>query len=484
MISQQYIKILPKLNSFSFLLIVFSFLFFTFNVNSQTSEFTVVLDAGHGGKDPGTVGLKTYKNCYEREIALKVTKKIGTFLKKEADIKTIYTRETDVFIPLHKRGKIANKANADLFISIHCNSASTNAYGTTTYVLGMGKTAKNLELSKRENGVILLEDGREENYKYDPNNPNSQEFLIGLTLMQEDYLERSIEFASIVQNKFKTVAKRKDRGVNQGNLAVLYDSYMPSVLIEIGFLTNKAEEKFLHTSLGQSKIAEAIYKAIKSYKKRLENNSIEIINETKPTNNNVVKTNNGSNYYKIQIATSKKKIEAKSYNFKGLPAIERVKVGSVYKYFFGIANNIKEAKKLRLKAVKKGYTDAFIKKFIFSKDKDDSVYNLKYIDTNKTKKSTAKPKKSNNSKNVEGVVFKVQISSSPTKLALKSYNFKGLKNIERVKIGSVYKYYYGKTSDYNLIKQLNKEAKKYYPGCWIVAIENGKRVSVREVLNR
>jgi N-acetylmuramoyl-L-alanine amidase len=258
--------------------------------------------------------------------------------------------------------------------------------------------------------------------------------------MQEDYLERSIEFAGIVQNKFKTVAKRKNRGVNQGNLAVLYDTYMPSVLIEIGFLTNKSEEKFLNTPLGQSKIAEAIYKAILTYKSRLEKNSIESETET-----SIVKTQqkNASKFYKIQIATSRKKIEAKSYNFKGLVGIERVKVGNVYKYFYGVANNVSDARKLRLKAVRKGYKDAFIAKFNFDKSTSD-VYKLNYVNpakkhktakttTKKSKKSTTKSSTSNNVFN--GVDFKVQLSSSPKKIETKSYNFRGLKNVERVKVG-------------------------------------------------
>jgi N-acetylmuramoyl-L-alanine amidase len=487
MISQQNIKFSIKLKSFAFLMALFSFTFLSHSVFAQNTKFTVVLDAGHGGKDPGTVGLQTYKNSYERDIVLKVVKKVGKFLKKEHDIKTVYTRDTNKFIELHKRGKIANKVDADLFISVHCNSAVTNAYGTTTYVLGMGKTAKNLELSKRENDVIMLEDDREKNYKY---NPNSQEFLIGLTLMQEDYLERSIEFAGIVQNKFKTVAKRKNRGVNQGNLAVLYDTYMPSVLIEIGFLTNKSEEKFLNTPLGQSKIAEAIYKAILTYKKRLEKNSIEPKTETL-----IVQTQqkNASKFYKIQIATSRKKIEAKPYNFKGLVGIERVKVGNVYKYFYGVANNVSDARKLRLKAVRKGYKDAFIAKFNFDKSTSD-VYKLNYVNPAKkqktakttTKKSEKLTTKSSTSNNVfNGVDFKVQLSSSPKKIETKSYNFRGLKNVERVKVGKYYKYYYGKTSNYDEIKKLHKIAtKKGFNGCFIVAIENGKKISVREVLKR
>ncbi len=500
--SQQNIKILSNIKTIYILLFLIFIYLIPCSLTAQNSKFTVVLDAGHGGKDPGTLGLKSFKDSYEGDVVLKVIKKIGAFLAKDGDIKTVYTRKTDKFIELHKRGKIANKANADLFISIHCNSAVTKAYGTTTYVLGMGKTAKNLELSKRENSVVLLEDDRENNYKFNPNNPNSQEFIIGLTMMQEDYLERSIEFAGIVQNKFKTVAKRKNRGVNQGNLAVLYDTYMPSVLIEIGFLTNKQEEKYLNSSYGQKKIAESIYKAILTYKKRLEKNSIsEDYGSSLSSNVNslpqTVKAN--SKFYRIQIATSRKKIETKSYNFRGLHGIDRVKVGNVYKYFYGITNKVSEAKKLRLKAIAKGYKDAFIARFIFDKKKND-VYKLNYVNPNiKKEKKNVKTKinkkvakttvtkstlKTSN-KTFEGIIFKVQISSSVKKIETKSYNFKGLNNIERVKVGSYYKYYYGKTNNYNKIMKMYKQSKeKGYKGAFIVVIENGKRISLREVLKR
>lgn len=444
-----------------------AFLFVTFGfIQGQNTKFTVVLDAGHGGKDAGTVGNNRYKT-YERDIALAVVLEVGKLLKNDHDIKTIFTRKKDVFIPLHKRGSIANKADADLFVSVHCNSAVTNAYGTTTYVLGMGKTAKNFELSKRENDVILLEEDHEKNYDYDP---NSQEFIIGLRLMQEDYQDKSIEFAQIVQQKFKTVAKRKDRGVNQGNLAVLYDSYMPSVLIEIGFLTNKKEEDFLHSKNGQKLIAKAIYKAIKTYKSRLEANNVATNKTTDKDVETNVKNVMSNSYYTIQIATSRNEIEPKAYNFKNLKNVIRKKVGKVYKYYYGKTTDLKEARKLQ-KEVLPLFRDAFIKKF------------TEKITVQETIETIDKPKKNTNERIFEGITFKVQLSSSPKKIATKSYNFKGLKPVEAVKIGSVYKYYYGKTSDFNKIKKMRKQAvAKGYKGAFIVAIKNGKRVSVTRVL--
>ncbi len=463
---KQNIKFYTKYKLQLIIFIVLSFLVNFSFIQGQTTKFTVVLDAGHGGKDSGTVGNNRYKT-YERDIALAVVLEVGKLLKNDHDIKTIFTRKKDVFIPLHKRGSIANKADADLFVSVHCNSAVTNAYGTTTYVLGMGKTAKNFELSKRENDVILLEEDHEKNYDYDP---NSQEFIIGLRLMQEDYQDKSIEFAQIVQQKFKTVAKRKDRGVNQGNLAVLYDSYMPSVLIEIGFLTNKKEEDFLHSKNGQKLIAKAIYKAIKTYKSRLEANNVAT---DKPAEKEVitnVKNVMSNSYYTVQIATSRNEIEPKPYNFKNLKNIVRKKVGSVYKYYYGKTTDLQVARKLR-KEVLPLFRDAFIKKF------------TEKITVQETIETIDKPKKNTNERVFKGITFKVQLSSSPNKIATKSYNFHGLKPVEAVKIGSVYKYYYGKTSDFNKIKKMRKQAvAKGYKGAFIVAIKNGKRVSVSRVL--
>jgi len=472
MLSQQYIKISYSTKRFFSFIIFILISLYSLQINAQDSRFTVVLDAGHGGKDPGTLGLSTFKGKYESHIALKVVLEIGKLFIYDDDVKTIYTRKKQTFVELHKRGKIANKADADLFVSIHCNySGSKNTIGATTYVLGMGKTEKNLELSKRENDVILLEDDREKNYSYDP---NSQEFIIGLTLLQEDYLDKSIEFAQIVQEKMVTVAKRKSygKGVNQGNLAVLYDSYMPSVLIEIGFLSNKTEEKYLHSTAGQKKIALAIYKAIKTYKNRLQNNSIETIRVIDPTISTTATTNTFSRtYYSVQVATSRKKIDPKPRNFKKLVGIERKKYGKVYKYFYGNTNSLEEAKEAQKIVIERGYKDAFVKKFtkdaIAPKPKPQTV-----VSSSKTA-----------SQIFNGVDFKVQISSSVVKIATKSYNFKGLKNIERIKVGRHYKYYYGKTSNFNEIKKMRKKAlTKGYKGAFIVAIKNGEKVSVTKVL--
>ncbi|MCF6180755.1 N-acetylmuramoyl-L-alanine amidase [Lutibacter sp.] len=348
--------------------IFFSFLFFTlflFNettIFAQKKDFVVVLDAGHGGKDPGKVG---YRNIKEKNIALKIVLQIGKLLEKEKHIKVIYTRKTDVFVDLWERGSIANRANADLFISIHCNAHSSQAYGAETWVLGIHANKQNFEIAKSENSVILLEKNYKE--KYNGFNPNKPESIIGITLMQEEYLDQSIQLASIIQKRFKNELKRKDRGVKQAGFVVLYQTYMPSVLIETGFITNKIEGPFLNSIGGSKKIATSIYKDIIQYKNQLTLNSVaesdipKIIDKKKLKSKQ--RTPNLDIIYKVQIAAGARKLATKSYNFKGIKNIERIKVGHTYKYYIGSTPNFKKVKAKQHYAKTKGYKSAFIVAF-------------------------------------------------------------------------------------------------------------------------
>ncbi len=335
-----------------------SILFNITTVFAQKKEFVVVLDAGHGGKDPGKIG---YKSMKEKDIALKLVLQVGKLLEKKENIKVIYTRKTDVFIGLKDRGKIANKADADLFVSIHCNAHSSNAYGAETWVLGTHANKQNFEVAKAENSVIEFED----NYKviYKGFNPNSPESIIGLTLMQEEYLDQSIQLASIIQNEFTVKLKRKNRGVKQAGFVVLHQTYMPSILIETGFLTNKNEALFLNSKLGQQKFSEAIYNGIINYINQLtlntvQSNSITEIDEPNSTNRSIYE----NVQFKVQIAAGRK-LETKSYNFKGLKNVERAKVGSSYKYYYGNTSNYSEIEKLKKIAQSKGFKTAFIVAF-------------------------------------------------------------------------------------------------------------------------
>lgn len=330
-------------------------------------QFVVVLDAGHGGNDPGNVG-NGYK---EKEIALNIVLTVGKSLEKHPNIKVIYTRKTDVFVPLRERAKIANDADADLFVSVHCNSHHSSAHGTETFVLGLHENQRNFEIAKKENEVIFLEEDYESHYDgFDPNSPES---FIGLTLMQEEYLDQSTQLARLVQDNFTKTLKRNDRGVKQAGFWVLHNTYMPSVLVETGFLTYKPEGAYLNSAKGQNEVALAIYKGLMDYKMILDRNvgqnvykdvankdslKDELTNEL--DSKDAVKRIYTNTVFKVQLAASSNKLEPKSYNFNGLNDISREKEGKLYKYFYGGTSDYNEIKLMAEFAKSKGYPTSFI----------------------------------------------------------------------------------------------------------------------------
>ncbi|MFD2561900.1 N-acetylmuramoyl-L-alanine amidase family protein [Aquimarina rubra] len=334
--------------------------------SSNKEKFVVVLDAGHGGHDPGNRG-NGYK---EKDISLKVVLAVGEALEKDDRFKVVYTRKTDKFIELHERGKIANKAKADLFVSVHCNSHHSQAYGTETFVLGLHANDENFNVAKNENSVILLEDNYEANYDgFDPNSPES---IIGLTLMQEEYLDQSLTLASFVQNRFNKTLKRKSRGVKQAGFVVLHQTYMPSVLIELGFLTNNKEGKYLNSKKGQEEMAKSIITSIVDYKESLDATYYvpepktpeipEIVNNDSITKVVGEQLYNGVTF-KVQIAAGSNDIELEAQNFNGLDQLSKVQFGELYKYYFGSTSNYNLIKELKSVAVEKGYTACFVVAF-------------------------------------------------------------------------------------------------------------------------
>jgi N-acetylmuramoyl-L-alanine amidase len=226
----------------------------------------VVIDAGHGGKDPGNSG----KVAKEKNIALKISLKVGAYIEKNMpDVKVIYTRKDDRYLALDERADIANKAKADLFICIHANSHTTSKpYGTETFVMGHHKDEGNLDVAKRENSVILMDENYQERYEgFDPKSPES---YILFSLTQSAYQESSLKFAAKIEEQFKSKVGRASRGVKQAGFVVLWRTTMPSVLVETGFLSNSPEEKFLNTDEGQDLMASGIYRAFKEYKSEVE----------------------------------------------------------------------------------------------------------------------------------------------------------------------------------------------------------------------
>lgn len=319
----------------------------------------VVIDAGHGGEDPGCNGLK----AKEKTVALSVALKLGKLIEDNfTDVEVIYTRKTDVFIELHKRAEIANESKADLFICIHCNSGPKAAYGAETYVMGLHKSLDNLAVAKRENESILMESNYAGNY--DGFDPKSPEANIIFSLFQNAHMDQSLEFASLVQEQVKSNLKRYDRGVKQAGFLVLYKTTMPSVLIETGFLTNENEEKFLNSVEGQTKVASAFYEAFKNYKNKIEGNS-SLTKSPQPSQNENSQSPNESSLviYRVQIASSATKVPLTSPDFKGVQSVKEIKLNNAYKYYVGEYVKLEDAQQMQNQIRSKGIKDAFVVAF-------------------------------------------------------------------------------------------------------------------------
>ncbi|WP_338410119.1 N-acetylmuramoyl-L-alanine amidase [uncultured Flavobacterium sp.] len=342
------------------ILILVLLVLITTSVTAQNSKFKVVLDAGHGGKDPGS----TYHGNIEKNISLNIVLKVGAILKNENNIEIIYTRDKDVFVELDDRAKIANKSKANIFVSMHCNAnKNINASGNETYVMGITRNASNLEVAKNENSVITYEDNYE--IKYEGFDPNSPESVIGISILQEEYRELSVELASKVQQAFTKKTSAKNRGVKEAGFLVLRKITMPRVLIEMGFVSNINEGAFLNSESGQNILAEAIAKSIIDYKLEFFATPTvsTLINEPKTT----TKTDNTSIddtiVFKVQIASSKNNLDTKSYNFNGLEQISKEKKSNTYKYYYENTMSYEQASTNLKIAKTKGYKSAFIVAF-------------------------------------------------------------------------------------------------------------------------
>ena len=368
------------------------------NVSSVwAKDFVVVIDAGHGGHDPGAIG----KISKEKNINLKVALKLGNLIKQNCnDVKVVYTRSKDVFIPLDRRAEIANNAKADLFISIHTNALANNrtAKGASTWTLGLAKSDANLEVAKRENSVILYED----DYKtrYAGFNPNSAESYIIFEFMQDKYMEQSVHLASLVQKQFRHHCKRVDRGVHQAGFLVLKASAMPSILVELGFISTPEEERYLNTEEGSSTLAKGIYRAFLSYKRELElrmtgSSRTALPNDDEVTDTEVAQidstesenekpqntprtdklvteaktqrpivvestTNDSEITFKIQILTSSRPLSKNDKRLKGLKDVDYYKENGLYKYTYGASSDYNKVLRTRRNTVTPLFKDAFI----------------------------------------------------------------------------------------------------------------------------
>ena len=337
----------------------------------RKQAFTVVIDPGHGGKDPGAIGAISK----EKDIVLSVARKLGEKIKaNHSDVKVVYTRTTDKFIALDERPRIANRANAQLFISIHANALDrrkTSPQGVETYILGLHRSQDNLEVAKRENSVIVYEDNYEA--KYQGFNPTEPESYIIFEFMSNKFLEESLNFASLTQHELINGAKRTNRSVRQAGFLVLRETGMPSVLIELGYITNREEERYMNSAHGQDALANSIHSAFVKYKADYDkrNGYVATTNVSTPSpraEDGVVDqqtTEFDDNFpidYKIQFLTAPKLFEANARAFKGLTPVEYYKEGSLYKYTHGSSTNEREILQL-LRKVKTKFKDAFVVQF-------------------------------------------------------------------------------------------------------------------------
>ncbi len=426
-----------------------------FNGGLQDNDpFVIVLDAGHGGHDPGNLG-----NGYlEKNIALNIVLKVGAILEQHKDIKVVYTRKDDTFIDLFVRGEIANKANADLFVSVHCDSHTSDAHGAGTFVLGLHANKQNFEIAKKENSVIYLEDNYESRYaNYDINSPES---VIGLTIMQEEFLDQSIALAKIMQDYFSVKLKRNDRKVKQAGFIVLHQTFMPSVLVETGFLTNKEEGAYLNSKQGQAKMGTAIASSILEYKNTVSSNVLANKTNVYTPKETITKPNTEvkKEIEKKKEAPIVKEVEKKKQVVKEETITKKdtkiVASKEVIKSSSGIKTKREEVEEKTLPVVKK--------------------------ETPIVKQEAPKPIEVKKEYNI---VFKVQLLASGKNIVLDADNFNGLNNLSKEPVRNLYRYMYGKTESYQKAKLLKENANlKGYTSSYIVSYKDGVRIPVEEAL--
>ena len=383
----------------------------------EAKDFVVVIDAGHGGHDPGALG----RISKEKTINLNVALKLGKQIKRNCpDVKVVYTRERDVFIPLDRRAEIANNAKADLFISIHTNSVAggKTVKGASTWTLGLAKSDANLEVAKRENSVILYES----DYKtrYAGFNPNSAESYIIFEFMQDKYMEQSVHLASLMQKQFRQTCRRADRGVHQAGFLVLKASAMPSILIELGFISTPEEERYLNTEEGAGTMAKGIYRAFLNYKREHE----------------------------LRLTGVSKTIVPTEQEEDNAPAIAQKDTESV--------NTAPQQEKLLAEAKTKPAATA--------------------------KTAPKRPIVVESTTNDSEITFKIQILTSSKPLAKNDKRLKGLKDVDYYKEGGIYKYTYGASSDYNKVLRTKRTITAQFKDAFIIAFRNGEKMNVNEAI--
>lgn len=392
-------------------------------LTAAAKDFVVVIDAGHGGHDSGAVG----KTAKEKNINLKVALKLGKLIEGKCnDVKVIYTRKTDVFVNLNRRAEIANEAKADLFISVHTNALANNhtARGASTWTLGLARSSANLDVAKRENAVILYEDDYKTRYAgFDP---NSSESYIIFEFMQDQFMSQSVHFASMIQQQFKSNSKRVDSGVHQAGFLVLRATSMPSVLVELGFISTPAEEKYLASEEGSSSMANSIFNAFLAYKTEQQSREASVNN------------------------TPASKVIADDEEVKPIANVKPTPKAS--------AEKTESTKNIQQKSTA-------------SKSESSKATSTKQPATTKV-----------GGNKTDAPVFKIQFLTASAKLSSNDKRLKGLQPVDYYVENGTYKYTYGASTDYNAVRSRLKSVTSKFKDAFIIAFKNDKKVNVNEAI--
>ncbi len=414
----------------------------------RAKDFVVVIDAGHGGHDAGAIGSFSK----EKNINLSVALAVGKQLERDySGIKVIFTRKTDVFVTLQGRAQIANKNKADLFVSIHTNAAAkgNTAQGTETYTLGLHRTQENLEVAKKENSVILIED----DYKtrYAGFNPNSSESYIMFEFMQDKNMKQSVQLATNVQKEFKNTAHRADRGVRQAGFLVLHATTMPSVLIELGYISTPHEERYLNSSEGVAMLSKSISKAIAQYS-RSQGHATTYTAPAEPIPSE-------------SAALPESEEEAPHAAKEPVEAPETPTRGEAPARSEAPAKTDSSARKQEAAqhGTETGHHEA-------SERHETSGQNRADATNNQTKKENNKP------------IFKIQILTASSPLKENDKRFKGLKPVSYYKENGIYKYTYGESTDYNEVLRLKRKITEQFKDSFIIAFRRGEKMNVQEAI--
>ncbi len=395
-------------------------------LTAQDSKFTVVIDAGHGGHDPGAMGSFSR----EKDINLAIVLDLGALIEQNfKDVKVIYTRKTDKYLTLQERADVVNDHHADLFICIHTNSStSPAAFGTETFTLGLAKSKANLDVAMRENSVILLEEDYRSKYKgFDPKSVDS---YIMFEFMQDKYIDKSVEFSSAIQKQFVSYCGRSDHGVRQAGFWVLHRSACPSVLVEVGFISNPAEERFLISDQGQKQMATAVYNAFVDYKR---------VHDKKYGHQTTL-----ASKFEQPVQVTEKPQETK----------QPVK---------SIADTPKPVEREVVRRQKKTET-------------------LKPDETLKNSEISKVPSEEPVPNTNLAPVFKVQLFASRVELAKNAADFKGVEGIEFFTENRYYKYTLGTETEYEKIEKIRKSILKKFPDAFIIAFQGERKLTAKEVL--